>query len=287
MRSMTGYGHSVYTGDGYSLDLQIKSVNNRYLEVVQNLSPVLSEFSSLIESEVKKASRRGRVEVSAKVSVSESKVRLHLDEGLLAAYSKIFSRISEETGAPPASVSDYMAVEGLVTADAGDEAGRFEPGLRSALSDALSQFKASREREGEGTRENLMQLGRKLEGSLESVASYTSQLEEIYKARLTEKYEELSGEKGDTPDFLQELGVILVRYTINEEINRLRVHLKEYWKLMDSAESIGKTLDFLAQEMQRECNTIASKSQIAQVNLLVVSMKDDIENIREQSRNVE
>ena len=287
MNSMTGYGHSSYSGEGYSLDLQLKGVNNRFLEISQSMPALLSSFSPLVESELKSKLRRGRVEVTVKLLVSESKVRLQLDEGLLKAYAEVFSRISAVTGAPGAQVSDYASAEGMITQGAGEDAGRFEAGLRHCLSEALDQFIAAKAREGEGTRENLIELGNKLENAVDQVAGYSSRLEELYHARLVEKYEELSGGKADTPDFLQELGVILVRYTINEEINRLRVHLKEYWKLLDSPECVGKTLDFLAQEMQRECNTIASKSQLAEVNLLVVSMKDAIENIREQSRNVE
>ena len=287
MRSMTGYGHSVYSGEGYSLDFQIKSVNNRFLEVTQSLPPSLSSYSGFIEQEIKNKVKRGRIEVSVRLSVTESRVALHLDEGLLRSYSEIFSRISSLTGAFPAVISDYLSVEGLITSAGGEDEARFRDGVSAALSDALAQFLSSREREGAGTRENLSALGKRLEASLERVTALSGELEELYRSRLVEKYEMLSGEKADTPDFLQELGVILVRYTVNEEINRLSVHLREFWKLMDSDECIGKTLDFLAQEMQRECNTIASKSQIADVNLAVVSMKDDIENIREQARNIE
>ena len=86
---------------------------------------------------------------------------------------------------------------------------------------------------------------------------------------------------------MTELAAILVRYSINEEVSRLKVHLKEYWKLLSSSEPVGKKLDFLCQEMQRECNTIASKSQLVEINLAVVNMKDNIEDIREQVRNIE
>ena len=86
---------------------------------------------------------------------------------------------------------------------------------------------------------------------------------------------------------MQELAAILVKYSINEEVSRLRVHIAEYDKLVSSDEAVGKKLDFLCQEMQRECNTIASKSQLVEINHAVVSMKDNIEDIREQLRNIE
>ena len=113
------------------------------------------------------------------------------------------------------------------------------------------------------------------------------ELEEHYRKLLTEKYEALTGEKGNSPDFMQELGALLVRYSINEEISRLNVHIAEYRRLLTLSEPVGKRLDFLCQEMQRECNTIASKSQLVEINLAVVSMKDNIEDIREQLRNIE
>ena len=95
-------------------------------------------------------------------------------------------------------------------------------------------------------------------------------------------------EKGkDDPRFLSEVAALLVKYSINEECSRLKVHLSEYDKLLESNESVGKKLDFLCQEMNREINTTASKSQMVEINLEVVKMKDALEDIREQARNIE
>ena len=128
----------------------------------------------------------------------------------------------------------------------------------------------------------------KFKASLEIILSKKDEMEEYFKKILLEKYEELLGEKGkDDSRFLSEVAALLVKYSINEECSRLKVHLSEYDKLLESDESVGKKLDFLCQEMNREINTTASKSQMVEINLEVVKMKDALEDIREQARNIE
>ena len=163
----------------------------------------------------------------------------------------------------------------------------YKEGLDECLEHCLSMLDEAKGREGEGTKQDLSKLGSSFEGSLEFVEARADELEEHYSKLLQDKFSKLSGDKPDQAVFMTELAAILVRYSINEEVSRLKVHLKEYWKLLSSSEPVGKKLDFLCQEMQRECNTIASKSQLVEINLAVVNMKDNIEDIREQVRNIE
>ena len=146
----------------------------------------------------------------------------------------------------------------------------------------------SKERDGRGTKEDLKRLGEKFRSSLAVVLGKKEEMEEYFKSVLLEKYEELLGEKGkDDPRFLSEVAALLVKYSINEECSRLKVHLDEYDRLLESEEPVGKRLDFLCQEMNREINTTASKGQMVEVNREVVKMKDVLEDIREQARNIE
>ena len=184
-------------------------------------------------------------------------------------------------------LSDLLAVDGILTADRNSSADRYREGVESALGDALRMISSEKDREGEGTRRDLEKLGNEFASSLSEIEKHSIELGEHYRKLLEEKYEDLTGRKAGETDFISELGAILVRYSINEEVSRLGVHIEEYRKLISSDEPVGKKLDFLCQEMQRECNTIASKSQLVEINLLVVSMKDDVENIREQIRNIE
>ena len=287
MKSMTGYGHAVYRTDDYFIECEIKGYNSRYLDIIHNISSSLASFEGLVDAAIKEKAKRGRVEVSLKLHVIKSSVELAIDEGLAVAYRDAYKRLASITDSASPVLSDYTSVEGILTPLKTDEASVYQSGVESVLAEALEAFGDGKIREGEGTRKDLVRLGAQFEASLDCIKSRSGELEAHYRTLLEEKYEELTGRKAGDSDFISELGAILVRYSINEEISRLTVHIAEYNKLVSSEEPVGKKLDFLCQEMQRECNTIASKSQLVEINLLVVSMKDDIENIREQIRNIE
>ena len=287
MKIMTGYGHALFRSDDFVIECEIRGYNNRYLDIVHNISQPLSAYESLVDEKIKEIARRGRVEVSLRLRVLKSAIELSVDRGLAEAYSRAFKELSDITDAPSPLFSDYAAIEGVITPVGTADDSVYKEGVESVLCEALESFRDGKIREGEGTRRDLERLGAQFEASLCSIKERSGELEAHYRRLLEEKYEELTGKKAGESDFIAELGAILVRYSINEEVSRLNVHIAEYRKLIASDEPVGKKLDFLCQEMQRECNTIASKSQLVEINLLVVSMKDDVENIREQIRNIE
>jgi len=164
----------------------------------------------------------------------------------------------------------------------------YKDAVFGCLDSALKALCESRAREGLATKENLGNLINSISSNLNQVEDHASELEGIIKTNLTSRIEEMLGDSGyDQNRILTEVAVMLMRYTINEEVVRLKTHIKEFNKLLESPEAVGKKLDFLCQEMNREINTIGSKSQIVEINLAVVEMKDSLENIREQIRNVE
>ena len=152
----------------------------------------------------------------------------------------------------------------------------------------MQQFDEAKAREGEVTRRDLSDLLESIAKSLEVVKANVGKLEEMIRNNLTDRIHEMLGDqKYDENRILTEVAVMLNRYTINEEVVRLGAHIAEFRKLLQSNEPVGKRMDFLSQEMNREINTIGSKSQIVEVNFEVVNMKDSLENIREQIRNIE
>ena len=156
------------------------------------------------------------------------------------------------------------------------------------LDKALASLLSAKQRDGEGTFKDLTELGNKFKTSLAIVNAKSAELEVYIKQTLKERIQTLESELNlDQNRFVQEVGLLLVKYSINEEQKRLETHLKEYDRLLSQEEPVGKKLDFLCQEMNREINTIASKSQMVEINLQVVNMKDCLENIREQVRNIE
>ena len=288
MKSMTGYGHSIYKSSDYILEVEIKSYNNRYLDISHTINPLLSSYETYVDEEIKKTVSRGHLDVSLKLKTLSMPSELVLDENLLTQYKNSIERISTLTGAALPDAGFYTTLEGVISNTRTVDQDYYKEGVESAMREALAMLDENKKREGEGTKKDLEKLGAKFKASLEIILSKKDEMEEYFKKILLEKYEELLGEKGkDDPRFLSEVAALLVKYSINEECSRLKVHLSEYDKLLESNESVGKKLDFLCQEMNREINTTASKSQMVEINLEVVKMKDALEDIREQARNIE
>lgn len=288
MKSMTGYGHSIYKSSDYILEVEIKSYNNRYLDISHTINPLLSSYETYVDDEIKKTVSRGHLDVSLKLKTLSMPSELVLDENLLTQYKNSIERISSLTGAALPDAGFYTTLEGVISNTRTVDQDYYKEGVESATREALAMLDENKKREGEGTKKDLEKLGAKFKASLEIILSKKDEMEEYFKKILLEKYEELLGEKGkDDPRFLSEVAALLVKYSINEECSRLKVHLSEYDKLLESDESVGKKLDFLCQEMNREINTTASKSQMVEINLEVVKMKDALEDIREQARNIE
>ena len=288
MKRMTGYGHSIYKSSDYILEVEIKSYNNRYLDISHTINPLLSSYETYVDEEIKKTVSRGHLDVSLKLKTLSMPSELVLDENLLTQYKNSIERISSLTGAALPDAGFYTTLEGVISNTRTVDQDYYKEGVESAVREALAMLLENKKREGEGTKKDLEKLGAKFKASLEIILSKKDEMEEYFKKILLEKYEELLGEKGkDDPRFLSEVAALLVKYSINEECSRLKVHLSEYDKLLESNESVGKKLDFLCQEMNREINTTASKSQMVEINLEVVKMKDALEDIREQARNIE
>lgn len=285
---MTGYGTGEYRSPDFIIGVEIKSYNNRYLDISHTINPLLSSFEEYIDSEIKKVARRGHLDVSVHLRILNSHESLSVDMNLLAEYRKAFQKIEAYIGGKEPTVFNYASIDGIIIPNSTSDSSIYREGVEKALSDALSMLLEAKKREGEGTRKDLEKLGRKFEDSLLVILSKRSEMEEYFKSVLLSKYEELLGEKGkDDPRFLGEVAALLVKYSINEECSRLKVHIARYYELLSSDEPVGKELDFLCQEMNREINTTASKSQMVEINLSVVTMKDALEDIREQVRNIE
>ena len=286
---MTGYGYRSVSRDDYQIEIEIKGYNNRYLEIASYINSSLSSYEGYITSQVKKVARRGKIELSVKLKVFESEAEVHLDEALFRQYLAAFRRAEEISSLHfDVDASALLRIEDLFSTSCQKNAEVYKDALDEALEGALHDFSLSRSREGEETKKDLYRLGRSFEEANERIGRSVPEYEDYFRKLLIEKYEELDlSSRYDETKLLQEIGALLVKYSINEEQNRLKTHIKEYFKLLESSEPVGKKLDFLCQEMNREVNTTASKSQNVSITLETVQMKDDLENIREQIRNIE
>ncbi len=289
MKSMTGYGFSETHGEQFQLSVELKSYNNRYLDINHNIPYILAPFEIEIDKKVALIAKRGHIDVNIRVRNLISDVELSVDPQAVKKYTEAFiqiAAISQKVLRP--QLSDYLASEGVLTAVKAGDSEQYRNVLFKTLDEALVQFDQSKQREGEATKADLIRLGHVVEDGLRIVRSHADELEEMIKNTLRSRFEELLQDREyDENRILSEVAVMIIKYSVHEEIKRLQMHLKEYYSLLEQPDPVGKRLDFLCQEMNREINTIGSKSQMVELNIQVVRMKDGLENIREQIRNIE
>ena len=292
MKSMTAYGYAEFQNENYLMTMELKSYNNRYLEFGYYAPQYLSAYESEITDILKVHAQRGHIDISVKVKNIRSNVDVSVDSNAASAYLDALERIraigSEKGIELEIRMSDIIAQDGVLSSIRTDGIDSYREGLDYCSAEVLRQFDEAKAREGEITCRDLKAKLDSISSSLETVKANVGRLEQMIRENLTERIHEMLGDQNyDENRILTEVAVMLNRYTINEEVVRLGAHIAEVRKLLESSEPVGKRMDFLSQEMNREINTIGSKSQMVEVNFEVVNMKDSLENIREQIRNIE
>ena len=289
MISMTGYGAKERLEENYLLQIELKSYNSRYQDIKANISPSLSVYEQELVKILRDRTQRGSFELTVRLKKISSDVELFLDRDLVTSYESIYRELARQCGIEyHPSLQDFTSIEGVVNQVYRHHAEVYREPLFALFEEVLEEFSASRRREGVATREHITHLQRRMEELTGQVASYAAVLEERLTDSLRERITEMLGTKDhDEGRMLQEVALLVVKYSIQEEIIRLRAHFSAFSSIMEETGAVGKKLDFLCQEMNREINTIGSKSSLAEVNHLVVELKDHLENIREQVRNVE
>ncbi|MBP5552433.1 MAG: YicC family protein [Spirochaetales bacterium] len=292
MKSMTAYGYAEFQNENYLMTMELKSYNNRYLEISYFAPQYLSAYESEITETVKAHAQRGHIDISVKVKNIKSNVDVSVDTKAAEAYLDAILKIkgiAKEKGVDiNLNMADVISQDGVLSSIRTDGIDSYRDGLDYCSAEVMKQFDQAKEREGEITRKDLSSKLESIAASLENVKANVSTLEAMIRRNLTDRIHEMLGDQNyDENRILTEVAVMLNRYTINEETVRLGAHIAEFRKLLSSSEPVGKRMDFLGQEMNREINTIGSKSQMVEVNFEVVNMKDALENIREQIRNIE
>ena len=292
MKSMTAYGYAEYQTESYILTMELKSYNNRYLDISYYAPVVLNSYEAELTDIIKKYAQRGHIDVSIRIKNLKNNAQVQLDESLAGSYLDAIcnvKKLAEEKGLKVAiNMADIISQDGVLTSVSGNEIEAYREGLDHCCAIVMQQFDAAKQREGEATCKDLKAMIDSLDASLNSIKANVSKLDEMIKTNLINRIHEMLGDQNyDENRILTEVAVMLNRFTINEETVRLTTHIAEFRKLLASTEAVGKRMDFLSQEMNREINTIGSKSQMVEVNLQVVNMKDCLENIREQVRNIE
>lgn len=288
---MTGYGKSTVNKDGRELSVEIKSVNNRYLEINARLTKALSSQEDLVRRIIKSKLARGSVDVFFNyIDNAPSDKSVHVDtmliEGYVAAAEEINRRFGLENNF---TVSDAMRIPEAVkieTVDADENALAFL--VSEALNDACDKLCAFREKEGAGIKEDLVHLVGNIEIELEKVKQRVPEVVTEYRQKLFERVKVLlDGVEVDQAKLLNEVTFFADKADINEEISRLSSHIAQFYGELEKDEQVGRKLDFLSQEMNREINTMGSKANDFRLTDSVLKMKNELEKIKEQIRNVE
>ncbi|MFP4179956.1 MAG: YicC/YloC family endoribonuclease [Spirochaetaceae bacterium] len=288
MISMTGYGYREYRDERVQLLTEIKSYNNRYLDTVLNAPPFLSPLEPLVKDFIRNRVYRGRVEIYLRVKELEEDISIHLDEAAAKKYADTLRRLTESVGIEEEpKIGHFLNLEGIITQVKNRDLEWFEKIVLEELEEAYKEFDRGRRREGEKTEEDIKRLLSRVESELLSIERQAGTLEARIKENLEKRFKELLDEKLDHNRLYQETAVMLMKYGIEEETVRMHSHLSQFRELLSEEGVVGKKLDFVSQELNREINTIGSKSTVAEINRSVVEIKDSLEKIREQLRNVE
>lgn len=285
--SMTGFARREFKTDILSGVMQLKGYNNRYLDVSISLPPQLSMFEPLFQQALVESIRRGKIEFTLKIKSFSYPVSVQPDASAAKAIYSALAEIGkslEMTEKPDLSM--IARFDGVLQYDREVDVDIMWQSLKPILDELIVEFNEHRAREGEATQANVFSELERFASMLAIIRQHASSMDEIIKNQLRERFLELLPNGYDEQRLLQEVAVQLVRLTINEEIARLEAHLDAF-KLIAAEPMPAKKLDFLCQEMNREVNTIGSKNILIPVSHAVIEMKDALENIREQLRNIE
>lgn len=291
MYSMTGYGKATKIVDGKEMTVELKSVNNRFLDINCKLPKMLVCVEDALRKEIQSVLSRGRVDVFVTYSTSvDVEKNVVADIGLAAGYIKAAKELEEKLGITnDLSMTSFLRIPDVVKPESVDEDYEaLETLIKETAREALQNMNVMREKEGEKLKADVLTRIGVMKEHLEKIAKRAPIVVENYREKLTARITEaLSGVEIDEARLLNEVAFFTDKANIDEEITRLRSHFVQANDIMTKETLVGRKMDFLVQELNRETNTICSKSNDIEITNIALSMKSEIEKIREQIQNLE
>lgn len=290
MKSMTGYAYrEVYT-NAFFVSVEIKSVNSRFLDLSVFLPHWLSRIEKKVRDYFSPKVCRGKIDVAIRVRDTRGDLSVYADTAVAKAYAAAIKTVAAEvgfTGDIPLAL--VIAQDGVLRSEHDAKQDECFDAILPVLDDAFADFEASRIEEGAALQADVLSMVAHIREALAVIERWMPSMEGAFRANIRSKFEEVLGSLSDADEqrVMQETAALLVKYTINEEIVRMRSHLDCLCGEIEGNPAPGKKIDFICQEINREVNTIGSKNQDFESGLAVISIKDALENIREQIRNVE
>ena len=291
IKSMTGFGRCEKVTDQYKISVEIKSVNHRYLDMSIKMPKRFNYFEAALRNLLKNDIQRGKVDVFITYEdYTAQTMMLKYNEGLAAEYMEYFKRMKEQFGLEDdVTVSRLARMPEVLTMEETpeDEESMWKL-LSGAVEEAAKAFVEARIREGEHLKNDLIGKLDEMLALVEEIENRSPSVVEEYRARLTEKVKELlENNTVDESRIVTETTIFADKICVDEETVRLRSHIGATRKELEAGGSVGRKLDFIAQEMNREANTILSKANDLEVSGKAIELKTGIEKIREQIQNIE
>ena len=295
MYSMTGYGRAAVEREGRQLTLELKSVNHRFLDIAPRIPRSLGFLEDEMRRRIGTRVARGHVDVFATYrNLREDARTVQVDRGLFLAYRRALAQLAGEQGQEGEALADDRSLmklaklpDVLVVTEAEEDQEALAALMDQGLDQALDMLCQMRRREGEALKADMLGQLEGLRGLVEAIRARYPQTVAQYQVRLKERMEELLSTPVEEARLLQEVALMADRSAISEELVRLDSHIAQMREAMDSGQPVGRKLDFIVQELNREVNTISSKSQDIPLTQAVVAAKAQIEKLREQVQNVE
>jgi uncharacterized protein (TIGR00255 family) len=290
--SMTGFGRGSARTEDIALTVELRSVNSRYCEISARIPRQLAAFESSIQNLVKQSLTRGRINIQFQLESTEAKglsVKVHAET--VKAYMVLLNKLKQESGIEePVSLAHLLSFPDVVASieDATEPTDTLWNAVETAMLQALENLKEMRLQEGEALRYDLETRVSLIERGLDLVEQRAPERVTEARSRLIERLQEIFDDDRVDRDRVElEITLLADRLDVTEECVRLRSHLQLFREALASKEPVGRKLNFITQEINREINTIGSKSNDSRVAHLVVDMKEELEKIREQIQNIE
>lgn len=289
---MTGYGRQIVERDSYRIVVEMRSVNNRFLDISLKMPRSLLHLEDKIRRIIKNYFSRGKFEIYISITGQGNITKkLHVDWELLGQYIEQIEEIKKRHQVKgEVAVDDLLKLEEIFNVDEEekqDEA--LKDLLFQAVENSCEELQEMRQTEGTYLKNDLLLRLNKMEELTESLQAMRSKVVQSYRERIRNRINEHLAQYAQIEDgrIIQEVAVLAEKGDITEELTRLSSHISQMRKVIDKAGSVGRKLDFICQEMHREANTIGSKSTAAEINEIDVLLKTEIEKIKEQVQNIE
>ncbi len=291
MRSMTGFGRGEAAANGWEICVELSGVNRKQIDISVNLPGSVADLEPAIRKTVSGQVSRGRVNVRVHLKHTETgDNELFFDEELANRYVSSAKKLAEEAGIETEiRAADLFRAPGVFRVEeAKAESDQIRKPLETALAAALDQLTSMQSTEGEHLRDDLEQRLQNIEDEVGEVLKHSPTVVDNYRKNLFSRLNESGLELNlDDERVLREIGIFAERCDISEEITRINSHAKQFRTYFSSTDPVGRSLDFLCQELNRELNTIGSKANDAQIAQRIVNAKTELEKIREQVQNVQ